>query len=158
MTKLEARVIARNRAGQVANELYEKVAKILRPFMGEKVLRADGSFLAKIQKLLPKWDFPDDVYPKPTVMVYRNSSDYSIVFVVKVCKNYDEYHCVYQECSTYIADLKGLFMNDVACDPPSHRTDFSATEIAALREDYKTKKTIADNAHGALFPFGEYDH
>jgi hypothetical protein len=67
--RLAARVRAVNRANDRANELHPELISIIRPFLGSKVTKADGSLTAKVQKALP--DFPYDL----ALHVYRQSSD-----------------------------------------------------------------------------------
>ncbi len=156
--QLKARIIARNRANEVANEVYRELVEIFRPLVGEKVLKADGQFLAKIAKLLPDWNARyDTASDKSTVQVYRYSSDYSVVFVVKTCQSNGEGGCAYEECSVYVADLNGTSVGEKISDPPNARTDFTVDEVLRLRANYAVKKVAADNALSALFPFGEND-
>ncbi|MAG28105.1 hypothetical protein CMI47_21475 [Candidatus Pacearchaeota archaeon] len=156
--QLAARIVARNRANEVANQLYAEIIGIFRPLVGQKIVKVDGSLLGKIKDQLPKWDFPDDKFPKPTVMVYKGSSTYTLSFTVKTCAQViGEGCCTYEECTVYVCDLDGQNVGERIYDPPNARTDFTADEVNRLREEYKTKKKAADEAHSALHPFGEID-
>lgn len=157
--KLAARIEARNRAGEVANELFPKFLAIFKQLAGQKICKADGTFLKKIVDQLPESSYPDK-WPKPTVMYYRNSSDYSVSFTIKTCASDNNGSCAYETVTVYICDLgNGIVQtNGQWYDPPNFRTNYNAAEITRLRTVFLAKKAELDKARSDLFPFGETDN
>lgn len=154
--QLQAKIVARNRAGEIANELYPKFLEIFKPYSGQKVCKVDGTLLKKIDEALPDSQFPEDKWPKPTVMYYRSRSEYNIAFTVKTCADDGQGGCAYEEVTVYICDLSnGVIPTDGRWyDPPKCRTDYNLAEVKALREAYKVAKKAADDAQSACHPFG----
>lgn len=155
--RLQAKIVARNRAGEVANELYPQFLAIFKPLAGQKVCKVNGEFIKNVAKQLP----PSRYYnQEPSVMYYRNRSDYTVSFTVRTCASDGQGSCAYEEITVYICDLdNGVIRPDGRWyDPPNCRTDYTADEVKRLRADYEEKKRIADEAHSALYPFGEHDN
>ena len=149
---LKARVKAVNAANDYANKLYPQLVAIFEPLVGEQVLKADGTLLAKYQKLLP--DFPSS----NGLHVYKHSSDYSLAWCVKTCEQVEDHcTCVYHEVTVYIGSLSGKTLKEID-RPFEGKTDYTVADVQAARERYKEAKKAADEAKSALFPFGEYDH
>jgi len=157
--QLIARIEARNRAGEVANELFPKFLAIFKPLAGQKVCKVDGPFTKKVAEQLPPSNYPDK-WPKPTVMYYRNRSDYTVSFTVKTCASDNDGSCAYEEVTVYICDLSnGVVQTDGRWyDPPNCRTDYNVDEVKRLRAVYEAKKAEADKARSDLHPFGEFDY
>lgn len=149
--QLAARIKARNRAGEIANELFPQFVAIFKPLVGQKVCKVDGSFLKKIVEQLPSRDYPDTA---PTVMYYRNNSEYTVSFTIKTCASNGQGGCAYEEVGVYVADLSNGVVGDKEYDPPAYRTDYTAAEIKRLRIVYKEKREQADQAFSDLHPFG----
>ena len=149
---LKARVKARNAAHQYGNKIYAELVEIFCPLLGQKILKADGQLLAKIDKLLP--DFPGE----PAIHVYRHSSDYTLTWCVKVCEMIEgEDSCVYEEATVYVGDLGGDTLKGIF-DPPDFRDDYTVEEIQEKRRIFEAKRKAFENARSDLYPFGEYDH
>ena len=149
---LKARVAAVNRGNDYANKLYRELTNIFRPLVGQKILKADGTLLAKYQPLLPH--FPST----PQLHVYRHTSEYSLAWSVKTCESLPPHSCMYHTATVYIGDLSGDKLEKLSVNPFEGRTDFTAAEIESKRADYEAAKRIADNARNALWPFGENDN
>ena len=153
--QLAARVKARNRCHQVANELWVTFTEIFAPLVGQKLLTVNGAFLAKIDKMMP--ELPE-LSGSFGLSVFRYPSAYNLCWTVKCSESVaGECYCVYEEVTFYVADLEGQNMGELSTNHEDFRTDFSAVEITRLRKDYEEKKKIAEKAKSALFPFGEID-
>jgi hypothetical protein len=149
--RLAAKVKAQNRANQFANELYPKLVKVFEPFIGQKVLKADGTVLAKIQSQFP------ELPSTPGLHVYPGHSNYSLRWIVRTSEQESDYTCLYAESTLYVGDMKNAILASLY--PPVHyRTDYTVEEIESLREAYVLAKRAADNAFSALHPFGENDN
>ena len=148
---LEARVRGVNRANAFANELYPKLVALFTPLIGQKILKADGTLLAKIQKQV------DDlgVLGRHEPHVYRYNSPYSLVYTVKTCEDCNG-HAYYYETSVYVAHLDNGVLTGLY-DQDLRQTNYSADKVIAAREAYEKAKKAADEAQSALHPFGEYD-
>jgi hypothetical protein len=148
---LAAKVKATNKANAYAMEIYDKLAAVFAPLVGQKIEKADGSLLAKVQKLLP--EFISGV----PMHVYRYNSNYSLMYVVKTCESIPPHTCTYYEASCYVGEMRDGVLTKL-CNRPQLRTDYTVDEIKAARKAYAEAQKLADDAKGKLHPFGEYDH
>ena len=148
---LAAKVKATNKANAYAMEIHPQLCAVFAPFVGQKIEKVDGSLLAKIAKLMPK--FIDGV----PLHVYRYNSNYSLMYVVKTCEMIPPHGCTYYEASCYVGEMRdGVLIK--LCDAPKLRTDYTVEEVKANRAAYKAAQQLADDAKGKLHPFGEYDN
>jgi len=156
--RLKARVVAMNRCNEAVNELYLLLAAIFTPLAGQKVVKADGSLLAKYAaQVKPIMDKFNTTGPQLSVWHAAASSRYSLVWTVKVCESMPEDGtCVYEDASVYVGNMEGQIFKDII-PADVHRTDYAYDEIVQLRAEYEEKKKTADAARSALFPFGESD-
>jgi hypothetical protein len=148
---MAARVKARNNANAEANRLYEVLAAIFAPLVGQKILKVDGQLLAKYAGLLP--EFPST----NTLHVYRHSSDYSLAWCAKTCEFIPPHGCCYEEAMVYVADLSGTSLAETLCGNPEYRTDYTVEELVELRRIFKEKEKEFQTARSNLHPFGEHD-
>lgn len=149
---LKAKVGAVNKANAYANKIYPLLVEAFKPFVGAKILKVDGTFLKSVAEKVP--GFESSVW----LNVYRYSSEYSLVFVVKTCESLPPHSCVYHEVSLYVGEFKGAVLSKVNDDKPFNlRTDYTPEEITAKRVAWESAKRVADELHGELHPFGESD-
>ncbi len=154
--KLAIRVRGVNRANDAGNKLYAQLAPIFKPLVGQKILKADGSFLKTVEKLIPKFDWDHKLNVVP------NRRDYNLSWEVKTWEgepspipNHSDigfYHSTY----VYIGSMSNGVLNNLA-DPPNFKTDYDAKTIAETRVAYKAAQEAADKLKSKLFPFDEYD-
>jgi len=156
--RLETRVRGVNRANEYANALWPRLIAVFTPFVGEKIEKADGTLLLKVQKLVDALKLPNCA--TPNIMVYRHNSNYNLAYTVKTDETYSvdgRYgHAYYHETTIYLGkmDCGVLTQLDAA---ETFKTDYTAAEVIANREAYKAAKAAADAAQSKLYPFGEYD-
>lgn len=150
--KLACKVAAINRANAYGKEIYKTLTAIFEPLVGEKILKADGSLLAKYAALVPKFEYSHALH------VYRHTSDYSLAWVVKTCEPLPPHSCMYHESVVYIGDLRGHTLEKLCIHPFDSRSDYTVEEITQKRVDFENAKKALDNARSALYPFGEYDN
>lgn len=146
---LRCRVAAVNRGNAYAQELYDRMTTVFTPFVGQQILKKEGGLMAKVEKALGQLPHGGGL------MVYRYNSQYSLVYVVKtdVC---EDGHAYYAETSVYIGELENGKLTKMT--PYSERrSDYTVDEITRLRKVYEEAKKAAEDAKGALHPFGEYD-
>jgi hypothetical protein len=147
--RLAARVKAVNAANAKALEVYDTLAIRFAPYVGSKIEKADGGLVAKVVKGLPEFPYSNNLH------VYKYASNYSLVWMVKVCEQCDG-NAYYHEAGVYIGEMRdGVLLK--LCNRPELRTDYTVSEIVANREAYEAAQKIADDAKGKLHPFGEYD-
>ena len=151
MSRTQAKVAAVNRANAYAVELYDTLAPVFLPYLGQQVTKKDGSLLAKVQKGLP------ELPSTPSLHVYRGSSDYSIYYVVKTCEHDSNTSCLYHETSVYVGNIRKGVLESIHKRPEGLRTDWTADEIRAGRERVKEARQALSDAESAIYPFGEYD-
>jgi len=153
--RLEAKVKAVNNCHTYAMELYDKLVPVFTPLVGQKILKADGSLLAKVEKLLPQLE------SHPVVHIWRNPSNYTLNWTVKTCELFghkDIASCTYYETSVYVGGLvHGDTLKDITAKQDL-RNDYVAEVIQWHREVFKEAQKKADEAKSALWPFGESDN
>jgi len=148
---LQARVIARNRANAIANDLQPKLIDVFRPLLGEKILKQDGGLMTKVAKLLP--EFPKE----QGVRVWHHSSTYSLAWCTDVCQHVEGAEsCIYEERHFYIGTIDGAYLTELS-ELVEFRTDYTVEEITELRKTFKQKEKEYEAAKGKLYPFGEGD-
>lgn len=148
---LIAKVAAANKCHTIANAITETLKVIFTPLVGVKVLKVDGSLLSKYVDLIPEWQFGDGV------RIWRNSSKYTLSYVVNVCQHLPSGGCTYFETISYIADLDGDKISKIY--PPYVRlTNYTVAEIAGKRKKYEELKQQMEDARSDLSPFGEMDN
>ena len=153
--KLAAKVKAVNRAHAYVPELYGNLVEVFRPYVGQKIIKADGSLLAKINSQLPVLPLMGHA-----LSVYRHRSDYSLAWTIKTCESTGDYGCLYYEATVYVGDLIGGVLSQLADAPlpVNYRTDYTVEEIAANREAVKVAEQAYNDAKGKLYIFGEYEN
>jgi hypothetical protein len=149
LESLTAKVAAVNRANEYATRLYTALAEKFAPLVGQKILKADGTLLAKYAGLVPTLPCSPDLH------VYRHSSNYSLAWTVKTCEFMPPNGCMYHEVTIYIGYLQGATLEKMISTPFTGRTDFSVEEIIGKRAAYESAKRVADELRNDLYPFGE---
>lgn len=163
MNKLEASVFATNKAHEEGIKLYNLLAPIFRPLVGTKILKADGSFTQKVEKLIPKLPYQ---YP---LHITINSRQYDISYTVRYFANYSrerydrwedkdvvEEASLSRDTTIYIGKLDGAVLTEI-WDSPNRRTDYTVEEVLANRAAFKAAEEVYNAAKSALGLFGEYD-
>lgn len=155
--QLAAKVAARNKAHAYAREIYPILAEYFRPFVGQKILKADGTLLKKIADGLPV--LPDSSHLH---QVYQTTGHgYSLSWVIRACESFKDDSRGYQSCDyydryCYVGDLRDGVLKAIS-NPPEYRTDYTEEEVLSKREAYRAAKKAFDEAQSALGDFGEYD-
>jgi hypothetical protein len=151
-TSLDAKVQAQNTAAFIANELYPVFRGIFEPMVGQKVLKADGSLIAKIEAQLPK------IQNIQRVQVYRQSTQqnlyWSLCWAVKVsCTVKNRPFCEYQEVYITVGSLDDGVLVELVDETDKKRDDYDVNDIRRLQEVYRVKMKEAREAERALYPF-----
>lgn len=146
---LIAKVAAVNRANKYATQLFGELTEGFAPLVGQKILKADGTLLAKY---VPLWPLVTD----DQILVYRLDSEYSLGWVVKSHEDILG-SCVYHSTTIYVGDMSGQTLKNMAVNPFEGRFDFTVEEIIEKRAAYASAKKVADSFQTALYPFGEFD-
>lgn len=154
--RTKAKVAAVNRAHRVAMEVWQTMHDIFAPLVGEKIDKADGTFLAKIAKLLP--ELPHD----HSITVIRVTSDYTLAWSITCNESIgDASGTVYYGISTYIGNMSGGVLIDLNNHgkKPVYRTNYTVKELLQKRDDCKAKKNAYEVARSDCWPFDEeYDN
>lgn len=155
MSKLDGRVAAVNEAHLLAMQLEKQLREFFLAYVGQKVLKADGTVLAKIAaKLNPLLAWFDN---QNGVQVYLDRGPFYLRWTVKVRKEADVHSWVYWEQSVRVGEIEGDTLKNVIDKPTELRTDYTAEEIEAKRKVYRELMEQAERAKYELFPFGERD-
>ncbi len=146
--RLEAKVKAINDANAYAPELYAKLIPIFAPYVGQKIIKADGSLIAKIEKQIP------ELAP----FTYRSRSNYSLGYVAKTCAMEPGGNgCAYHETYVSIGELRDGMLSSLAPAPTGLRTDYTVEEVETKRKAVEKADKALDDAKGELYPFDIYD-
>lgn len=148
--ELDAKIKAVNAANKAAVEIYRLLEPIFRPLVGCKILKADGSLLKSVEKLIPE-------LPDVGGNTYRSSSKYSLVWNVSACQcsAFDSI-ATYHDVSVYVGRLDGDVLTELydAPEPKHYRTDHTPDEARALQAEYEAAKSKADDIRSKLALMG----
>lgn len=152
VNNLEAKVRATNLANLFANELYDVMAAVFGPFVGQKITKADGSLLAKVQACVP--DIPHGADGEYNIRYwFDHNSKYSLRYGVSA----DVYHAGGSEYSrdqsVYIGNMDCQVLVELST-PEHRRVDWTVEELRAMQEEYRKVKKQADNLCNTLMQFG----
>jgi hypothetical protein len=150
--QLVALVSAVNRAHSEAGRLYSVMAAALKPMIGQVILKADGTLMAKVQKMLPELPYTRDV------MTCLRTSNYNLWLTVKTCEGIGDtsgpHTCLYHETSVYLANLRDRTLLSLMAHDEC-RTDYTVEEVMSLRQKCAEAKKAYEAARSACYPFGE---
>ncbi len=162
-TSLAAKVAAVNRANAESARLHAALTPIFAPLVGCKILKADGTLLESVKKLLPEMP---NTHALSTYREQRASSGYSLLWQVKAAEGYqresergtDRNTATYHETAVYIGELDGNVLTRLLpYDASLRRTDWTPEEVAQLRREAEEAKKAARDAEGKLHEFGLFD-
>jgi hypothetical protein len=148
-TNLPAQIRAVNNAHNYANQLFPILREVFAPLVGTKILKATGELTEKVKKNIPV--LPNSV----PLLVYRHTSEYSLVYYVKTCEHIPEFSCVYHEVPVFIGDLRDGILVKLNDNFQNYRSDFTEKEILEKRENFREAEKKFNEARSALYPFGE---
>jgi hypothetical protein len=150
MKLLEARVKARNRVNKAARELHKKLAEAFKPLIGQKVIKANGSFLTKYEQIIKQ------IVSSSDVQVTRWPTDGHLAWNLYAWPEQTNHR--YEEVRIYVGKLIGQVLVGVRDPEDDLRCDYTVGEVLALRECYFEAKEVCVRALSALDQFGEHDY
>lgn len=161
-SELSAKVAARNEVNALANRSFPDAVEALRPFIGQKVCKVDGSLMEKIKKALP-----------PTMSAngseahswYSTGHGYNLVLNVKTAacskgkgwtqsNQYQTAH--YAESTVYLAHLSNGVLTGLY-DAPNFKTDYSEEFVRDARQEVERADKARRAAESKIHHFGLYD-
>ncbi len=117
----------------------------LRPLVGQKILKADGTFLKKFESVLPA--LPGAV----GLHAYYTAGHYSLRACFRACVTTSEGGTAYAEADVYLADLTAGVINHLyTFNPENYRTDFGFNEVRALQTELKAAKSKVSELESKL--------
>lgn len=146
--EMKARVRALNKALEVSRIVQKELLAIFAEYVGCKICRIDGSLLKAVQAKIPEFkNFGSNI------QVYKYFSNYTLMYVVKVCQQVEnECHCVYKELTVHIGDINNGIFTKLAA-PAELPEYFTVEQIEYLMEEMeKAEKALAE-ANSALHLF-----
>lgn len=150
--ELAAKVVAVNKANAGANALQALLRTFFEPYVGQKIVKACGNLLAKIESKMPDLEALTKEYG--LFQIYKSRSPYSLSWTVRTCEPVGDHGCTYYEVSVCIGDMKGDTLEDVK-DLYIRTTDYKAADITEKRQKFEAAKKEMEEARSALWPFGE---
>jgi hypothetical protein len=146
---LTAKVIAVNRVNLVANEIYPKLVEVFKPYVGQKLFKATGGFLKKIEEIIPSLVYPE-------MQIFQINSNYNLAWTVKTSEQESESTSLYYSTGVYIANISNQVLTDFI-GPEQRRTDYTVEEIQEKQRILKEASKAYDKARSDLSPFEERD-
>lgn len=148
--RILAKIKAVNAANAEAMRLYPILAQILRPFVNQKIVKIDGSFLEKIRKLLP--EIPHTSF----LSVYKIQSDYSIAFGIRAWASIENHPMAssYYETTVYIGKIEGQTLIGI-CEPPEARPDWELENVLDLCKQADNARAVVREIESKLGPFND---
>lgn len=157
--QLAAQVKAVNRANEAAIKYADILRKYFSQYVGRKILKADGSLLAKVAEGLLALNLP---YERD-LSITRDKGRYSLCFEVKTCENYlTEWGdtCLYHHTAIYVGDMSNSepsVLEKLTLDAESYkgilRTDYTVAEVESLRNQLKVAEFVVSEIQGRLGVF-----
>lgn len=152
---LVAKVKARNILNSELKQRVPAMIEALKPFIGQKVQKVDGTLLQKVRDALP--NIPNAV----AFGGWYESRGYSIYARFETCVWEGLAHgCIYQEDSFCIGDVQdGILKAEQRVSELSFfRSDWTVEEVEKARENVRKAKEALSDAQRPLYHFGEYDN
>ena len=156
MNNLEAKVAAVNAANACAALIWPKLAAALAPFVGQKVVKADGSLIAKVEAKLPELPNAGNLS-----VTFNSGVRYSLVWRVQANVQTSGGVSMYDECSMHVGALDGEAefdrLREIGSIAPG-RSDWTADEVIRKRAAWLAARRALTEAELALSPFNsEFD-
>lgn len=155
-TPLEGKVAAQNRVNQLAMDCYAKAIEPLKQFVGQKILKVDGSLLEKVKKALPELPVL-----QCNRIFYTCQHGYNLRIAIDesiyAMRRSGVGGTYYVEASAYLCNIRDGVLTELY-PKPELRTDYTHEEILMARKDLETAKAAMSLAQSRLQGFGEYDN
>lgn len=143
---LNLRVAAVNAANAQANKFYPIYLEAVRPFLGKKIKKVDGSFTKEFKKALP--ETPER--PEPTIV--PSMSDYTLSFCITAMKfTQEETH--YFEHYLYIGDIRDGVLVALKEDRTPAKCDYTLEEVREKIAFAQRLENEFQEAKAQCFPF-----
>jgi hypothetical protein len=147
VNEIEANVKAYNWVATFAQALQTELKAIFTEYVGQQVIKVDGSLLANIQKKL------SNLNNIPKVTIYQYRSRYTLVWNVKTSEPLANGSCIYREISVYVGDLTDGVLTRLY-DNESIKT-WTVEEVKGKLSARNEARRALDDANCALGPFND---
>lgn len=161
-TALAAKVAARNEVNTLANSSFVDAIEALRPFVGQKVCKVDGTLLEKVKRALP----PAISANGSEAHTWYQANSYSLVLNVKTCAcskapnatpQRDYQHAHYAETTLYLANLSGDGVLTSLYSYDARKTDYTEEFVRKARLEAEQARKAVSEAESKIHYFGMYD-
>lgn len=149
---LDARIRAVNAAHACANEMHPLLYDYFLPLVGAQILRADGNLMKRLANDMPQLPHRHDL------TVFRSYSRYHLQWTVNASADAGNGHCVSHSTVVTVGKFSSTtpsVLEDLMPFEPL-RTDWTQSQVVALREACREAKRQFDVAVHNLSPFGEH--
>lgn len=148
---MKRKVHAFNEAQRIGHLYAEQALKVLTPYVGKKIVKADGSFIKPLRdqlKVIPvSAPRKNPAYPQDYIDVHRAYLDakYSSIWLkLTLCaKDSTPHTCFYQDVNIYIGSIANSYMDKTTGDQGklTSLTELSPPRKTTVkRQEYLTKK------------------
>ena len=152
--ELDPKVRAVNEANRCGNKIYVALAPIFKNFVGSKVLKADGTLVSKVDKLIP--NLRTSVLGDNLLNCYHMQG--TLCWRVTSCYRVEGEDCViYRDTVIHIGSLdpRSRILEEIL-PAPNLPEDYSAPVIRELRRQLITKEERVWQLRRRLSPFEVY--
>lgn len=158
-TALAAKIAARNLANQTAMDLFPQMAEALKPFVGQKVCKVDGTLLKKVNEALPKGT--------NTVQTrgYYSVDDYTLAFRLTTTEHNKardwtpetQYqHPQSADRTLFLGHLRDGVLTELY-DAQTFKTDYTEDFVVQTRKAVREAETALNQVRNSLGDFGMWD-
>lgn len=148
---LSATVAARNEVNELTNTRYSTIILALAPFIGQRILKVDGTLLKKVKEALPEFDA---VQGFGSSSWYSTGHGYSLVLNIKTCHGVEPHGCVYADSTLYLGKLRDGVLEGLY-DAPTLKANFTEQYVIQAREEVKGAEKILREVESKLYYFGK---
>lgn len=152
-THLAAAVAARNEVNAQANERFPSIIEALRPFVGARICKVDGTLFKKVNEALPVFESSTGF---GSSYWYSTAHGYSLKLNLKTCHGVEPNGCVYAETTLYLGDLSNGVLTRLY-DAPNFKADFTEEYVREARAEVEAAEKLKSAAESKIYYFGKYD-
>lgn len=144
-TSLQAHVEAVNLCNSLINKYQPLFQNAVAPFVGKKVLKANGELLEKVKAVLP-------VKTENNVQFWFDQSNYSLRYGIRVWVN-SERNTAYHESTFYFGSITDGVLDKIDSLELPKPTSYDAQTVEQLQKNLQIAEENLSKAKNALYPF-----
>ncbi len=145
-SNLAAKVAARNKVNAEIRQSVPILLAAMRPFVGQKIEKVDGSFTRKFKDAMPQVGYVWYLSIYNVIRTFRADAE-------------GPRHTNYQESQVYLGKTSdGILEELYDFNDADYRIDFTEAEVYEQRRAVKVARDAMQAWQSKLFYFGEHDN